>query len=41
MISKHPSQLVTILYNDVEDSFIYRIYRPKEGTVFEKVLTSV
>lgn len=33
-------QTATVLYNDVTDEFIYRIYRPKDGSVYEKILTS-
>jgi hypothetical protein len=40
VISLNPMQTATVLYNDVTDEFTYRIYRPKDGSVFEKVLTS-
>jgi hypothetical protein len=33
-------QTATVLYNDVADEFLYRVYRPKDGSVYEKVLTS-
>lgn len=40
VISLNPMQTATVLYNDVIDEFIYRIYRPKDGSVYEKTLTS-
>ena len=40
VISLNPMQTATILYNDVNDEFSYRIYRPKDGSVYEKILKS-
>ena len=40
VISLNPMQTATILYNDVIDEFTYRIYRPQDGSVYEKSLSS-
>ena len=40
IISINPMQMATIKYNDVSDEFIYRIYRPKDGSVYEKTIRS-
>lgn len=40
IISINPMQMATVLYNDVSDEFLYRIYRPKDGSVYEKTISS-
>ena len=39
VISLTPMQTATVLYNDITDEFLYRIYRPQDGSVYEKTLT--
>ena len=36
MVSQNPTQLCTIIYSDVKDLFIYRLYRTSDSSAFEK-----
>ena len=36
MISKNPAQIASVVYNDVKDSFVVRLYRTRQSTYFEK-----
>lgn len=36
VVSKSPTQVCTIIYSDVKDLFIYRLYRASDQSTFEK-----
>jgi len=40
VITKTPAQVATILYNEVKDCFVYRLYRVVDCSVFEITLSS-
>ena len=39
IISLSPMQIATVLYNDVSDIFTYIIYRPQDGSSYEKAIS--
>jgi len=39
IISHNPVQLCTVIFNEVNDLFVYRLYRPVDSSVFERQIS--
>ena len=39
-MAQNPIQVCTIIYNDVKDEFVYRLYRVSDSSVYEKKISS-